>query len=259
MTSLLHSVAYGDPSAPPLVFLRGLPSEPGRARGFDALVERWIVCGPARTHRVHAVGRPALLRPGTGMAEIAAIYARSLRGRFGPRVAVMGISTGASIALQLATDHPDLVDALVVAAGAGTLGPRGRLVQRRYADLLATGARAAAGELAVATMGSLLLAPAIRLAARALPAPSDPLGLHALVAAEEEYDVLARLDRVTAPVLVVSGGRDVFYPLALADETVRRLPRATHIVYPRRSHAGVPLHPHFARDVAGFLHAHRAG
>lgn len=258
MSPLLATVAYGDPAAPPLAFFRGLPSEPGRARGLDAVSERWIVSGPARTHRVHAIGRPAQLTPGATMAEIAALYARVLRTRFGGRAAVMGISTGASIALQLAVDHPDLVGSLVVAAGAGTLGPRGRLVQRRYADLLVTGDPAAAGELALATMDAPLLAPAVRLVTRALPGPSDPVGLRALVEAEDAFDVRSRLDRVTAPVLVVSGGRDVFYPIAIADETVRRLPRATHIVYPRRSHAGVPLHPRFRHDVTAFLRAHRA-
>src|SRR6185437_15570186 len=126
----LATVAYGDPAAPPLVFLRGLPSEPGRARGLDALTERLIVGGPARTHRVHAVGRPARLEPGATMAEVAGLYAEMLRGRFRTPAVIMGVSTGASIALQLAVDHPDLVGSLVVAAGAAALGEDGRAVQR---------------------------------------------------------------------------------------------------------------------------------
>lgn len=247
------TVAYGDRSARPLVLLRGLPSEPGRARGLDALTERWLVSGPARSHRVHVVGRPTLLAPGATMAEIAAVYAGLLRRRFGGPAAVMGVSTGASIALQLATDHPDLVGSLVVVAGAATLGNVGRSVQRRYADLLTGDERVAASELAAATTGSTLLEPAIRLATRLLPGPADPEGLRVLVEAEDGYDVRDRLSRVTAPVLVVSGGRDLFYPLDLATETVRRLPRATHVVYPNRTHAGVPLHPRFGRDVGAFL------
>ena len=253
--AVLPTVAYGDPSAPPLILLRGLPSEPGRARGLDALTERWIVGGPARSHRVHAVGRPAQLAPGATMAEIAALYAGVLRRRFGAPAAVMGVSTGASIALQLATDHPDLVSSLVVAAGAAALGAAGRAVQRRYADLLGRDERVATSELAVATMDSPLLAPAVRLVTRLLPGPADPAGLRVLVEAEDGYDVRDRLCRVAAPALVVSGGRDVFYPLDLATETAHRLPRATHIVYPNRSHAGVPLHPRFGRDIGEFLRA----
>lgn len=251
--SPLPTVAYGDPTAPPLVFLRGLPSEPGRARGLDALTERLIVNAPSRTHRVHALGRPARLAPGATMAEVAAVYAAVLRRRFPRPAAIMGVSTGASIALQLAVDHPELVSSLVVAAGAAALGADGRAVQRRYADLLGTGHPAATSELALATMDAPVLASAVRLVTRLLPGPADPAGLRALVQAEEGYDVRDRLGRVSAPVLVVSGGRDFFYPPELAAETVRGLRRATHVVYPNRSHAGVPLHPRFGRDVGEFL------
>ena len=113
--------------------------------------------------------------------------------------------------------------------------------------------RAATGELAVATMDSPLLAPAVRFVTRLLPGPADPVGLRALVEAEDGYDVRDGLGRVSAPALVVSGGRDVFYPLDLATETARGLPDATHVVYRNRSHAGVPLHPRFGRDVGSFL------
>ncbi|QNE35303.1 alpha/beta fold hydrolase [Leifsonia shinshuensis] len=252
----LPIVAYGDPAAPPLVFLRGLPSEPGRARGLDALTERVIVSGPARSHRVHAVGRPARLQPGATMAEVADLYAAMLRRRFRTPAAIMGVSTGASIALQLAVDHPDLVGSLVVAAGAAALGANGRAVQRRYADLLSAGDPGATTELALATMDAPLLAPAVRIATRLLPGPADPDGLRALVEAEDGFDVRDRLSRVSAPALVVSGGRDFFYPLQLAAETVRGLPQATHVVYLNRSHAGVPLHPRFGRDVGDFLRRH---
>jgi pimeloyl-ACP methyl ester carboxylesterase len=250
---LVPAVAYGHPAAPPLVFLRGLPSEPGRARGLDALTERIIVRGPARSRRVHAIGRPVRIRPGTSMAGIAEVYADLLRRRFDGPAALMGVSTGASIALQLATDHPELVSSLVVAAGAATLGAEGRAVQRRYADLLADGHREATEQLAIATMDAPLLAPAVRMVSRAVPAPADRAGLRALVEAEEGFDVRESLGRVRVPVLLVSGGRDRFYPPAVAADTVRRLPDATHIVYPNRSHAGTPLHPRFAGDVGAFL------
>lgn len=257
--ALLHTVAYGDRTAPPLILLRGLPSEPGRARGLDALTERWIVAGPARSHRVHVLGRPAQLCPGATMAEIADLYADVLRRRFGAPAALMGVSTGGSIALQLATDHPELASSVVVAAGAAVLGSAGRVLQRRYADLLAANGRTATSELAAATMDSPLLAPAVRLVTRMLPVPADPAGLRVLVQAEDGYDVRERLPLVSAPVLVVSGGRDFFYPLEVASETVRRLPSATHVVYPNRSHAGVPLHPRFGRDVGEFLRRQTSG
>lgn len=252
-TVLLPTVAYGDPTSPPLVYLRGLPSDPGRLRGAEAIGERLILRGPLRSHRVHAAGRPAWLERGTDMAEIAGLYADAVRRRFGGPVALMGVSTGASVAFQVAVDHPDVVGSLVIVAGAATLGTEGRAVQRRYAELLGDD-RWAAGEHPAAGMpDSPKLDSLLRAAIRMTRRPEDREGLRALVEAEDGYDVRERLGRVRAPVLVVSGGRDRFYPLSVVDETVRRLPRATHIVYANRSHAGTALHPRFADDVDRFL------
>ena len=106
-------------------------------------------------------------------------------------------------------------------------------------------------------MNARNLDPVIRLAARLALEPDDPESLIALVRAEDGYDVFERLDRVAAPALILSGGRDIFYPAELGRETARRLRRATHIVYRDRAHGGIPLHPHFAGDIAGFLAANR--
>ncbi|MDN4599256.1 alpha/beta fold hydrolase [Leifsonia virtsii] len=244
-TVLLPTVAYGDPASPPLVYLRGLPSDPGRLHGAEAIGERLILRGPLRGHRVHAVGRPARLERGADMAEIAGLYADAVRRRFDGPVALMGVSTGASVAFQVAVDHPEVVGSLVIAAGAATLGTEGRAVQRRYAELL--------GDPAAAVPDSPKLDSLLRAAIRVTRSLEDREGLRALVEAEDGFDVRDRLGRVRGPVLVVSGGRDRFYPLSVVDETVRRLPHATHILYANRSHVGTALHPRFADDVDRFL------
>jgi pimeloyl-ACP methyl ester carboxylesterase len=254
---ILATARYGTAGADPVLFIRALPAEVVNPRGADLLIERLIVRGPARVSRVHAVGRPAHLPPEFDMAEVAEVYARHIRGRFGRPVAVMGLSTGASVALQLAVGHPELVSTLVVAAGAARLSGRGRVIQRRYASLLAARDGRASAELASATMNSRMLDPIVRLATRLAPRPDDTESLISLVSAEDRYDVFDGLHRVSAPTLVISGGRDVFYPPELGRETATRLPRATHIVYRERAHGGIPLHPHFAGDIADFLAAHR--
>ncbi len=251
--AIVAASQYGDRSAPPLLFIRALPAEVGNPRGLDRLLERLIVRGPARTHRVLAVGRPARLPQRFEMSEIAQVYADLLRRRLAGPVALMGLSTGSSVALQLAADHPELVSSLVVAAGAARLAPRGRAIQARYADSLAAGHPRAAAEMAGATVNVGLLDPLVRVAGRLLPPPGHPDSLVALIEAEDRFDVLDRLHRITAPALVVSGGRDVFYPPELGRETAERMPRARQIVYPARSHSGVPLDPRFAGDVASFL------
>ncbi|MFI5061456.1 MAG: alpha/beta fold hydrolase [Actinomycetales bacterium] len=247
---------YGPSAGVPLVFIRGLPAESGDLRGVDRIIERLIVSGPARAHRVHAVGRPADLTSGFDMSEVAELYGRLIVERFRRPVALMGLSTGASVALQLAVDRPELVRTLVVAAGAGSLGGRGREIQRRYASLLAADDRRASAELASATMNAGPLDPLVRLVSRVTPKPGEAESLLALVRAEDGYNVLGRLERVTAPTLILSGGRDVFYPPDLARETAAQLPTSHHIVYRRRTHGGVPLHPRFSDDIAAFLAAH---
>lgn len=252
---ILATAHYGDEDAQPLLFIRALPAEVDNPRGVDRLIERLIVRGPARVNRVHAVGRPAYLPTDFDMSEIADIYGRYVREHFDGPVALMGLSTGASVALQLAADQPELVKSLVVAAGSGRLGSRGRAIQRRYVSLLAAGDRRAYAELASATMNSKHFDGMVRLASRLAPKPDDPESLIALVRAEDGFDVLDRVDRITAPTLILSGERDVFYPPELGRETAKRIRHASHIVYRGRAHGGVPLHPHFAQDIAGFLAA----
>lgn len=253
---ILATATYGRVDAPPLLFIRALPAEVDNPRGVDRIMERLILRGPAGVSRVHAVGRPAYLPTDFDMPEIADIYARYLREHFDRPVALMGLSTGASVALQLAADHPALVKSLVVAAGSGRLSARGRAIQRRYVSLLTAADRRAYAELASATMNSKHFDGVVRLASRIAPKPDDPESLIALVRAEDRYDMLGRAHRITAPTLILSGERDVFYPPTLGRETAERIRRASQIVYRGRAHGGVPLHPHFARDIAGFLSAH---
>jgi pimeloyl-ACP methyl ester carboxylesterase len=242
----------GPAAAPPLVFFRGLPAAPHVPRGLGALTERLSLRG-TDGHRVYAVGRPHALGRSASMAEIAALYARALRRRLGRAVPVVATSTGASIALQLAVDHPDLVSALVIVSGAGRLSDEGRLIQRRYADRLEAGDRRASAELALATFDVRGAGSVLRAIAPLLPAPEAVGTLVPVVRAEDRYDVLGRVHRVTAPTLFVAGGRDAFYPPEVVRETARRIPRASVAMYPRCAHGEVALQPGYGATVRRFL------
>jgi pimeloyl-ACP methyl ester carboxylesterase len=75
------------------------------------------------------------------MADLANDYAGALDGMFQRPVDVLGISTGGSLALQLAADRPELVERLVVAGAACRLSEYGRSRSARLSfQLLATGA-----------------------------------------------------------------------------------------------------------------------
>ncbi|UAJ80324.1 alpha/beta hydrolase [Leifsonia sp. ZF2019] len=252
----IAATPYGPASAPPLVFFRGLPAAPHAPRGVDAATERLTLRG-TQGHRVHALGRPGALPDGADMAEIADLYGRALRRRFAAPVPVLATSTGASIALQLAADHPELVSALVVVSGAGRLGDEGRLLQRRYADQLEAGDRRADTELALATLDFLGAGPILRTVAPLLPVPEALETLVPLVRAEDGYDMLGRAHRISAPTLFLCGDHDAFYPPEVVYETARRIPHARVVLHRRCAHGEVVLRPGHGAAVRGFLHRHR--
>ncbi|HEX5876912.1 MAG TPA: alpha/beta fold hydrolase, partial [Actinomycetota bacterium] len=88
---------------------------------------------------VYLINRKPGLQPGATMADLAGHYAHALERTFAGPVAIMGISTGGSIAQQLAIDHPQLVDRLVLVATACRLGPAGRRMQRDLARFTMAG------------------------------------------------------------------------------------------------------------------------
>ena len=59
------------------------------------------------------------------------------------------------------------------------------------------------------------------------------------IAAEDAFDVEARLERVTAPTLVLGGTADGFYTRDLFERTAAGIPHGRAVVWEGRSHVGV--------------------
>jgi len=251
----LPFLAFG--SGPPLLALPGFGPHHRNPTGFDRTTQTRGLRPQARRFTVHLVQRRPSLAPGTTMGHLADDVATAIRGQFGGPVPVLGTSTGGSVALQLAVDHPDLVSRLVLACAAARLGEDGRRRQRVLAELTQAGEpRRAWAQLGPALAGGPVtrrLTSAMMWLAGGAMDPDDASDMLATVEAEDAFDVMARLGDVTAPTLVVAGGRDGFYSTNLFLRTARGIPDGHLLLYPRSSHMSALRHRSAQRAITTFL------
>jgi pimeloyl-ACP methyl ester carboxylesterase len=199
---------------PPLVSVLGLTPEHDLPTGL----ERRMVLAHARhlagDFTVHVVNRKRGLRAGESMSEIAGHLAAAIDHDIGEPVFLVGTSTGGSVALQLAIDRPNLVRRLVVVSSAYRLGQRGRQLQVEMARLIRAGQPREAWAAVLAAMVPGPLDGPARTVARVAAGrmvPDDPTDALVTLDAEDAFDVRADLPRITAPTLVIGGGKDSFY------------------------------------------------
>ncbi|MEV0249080.1 alpha/beta hydrolase [Nocardia sp. NPDC050712] len=242
-------------SGKPLIFLRWFSADHANPTGWMRDAEIKTLAPLARNFRVYAVGRAPAMAADTTMADIAAQHADAFQSEFGAAVDILGISSGGSVALQVAADHPAAVRRLVVASSGYRLERAASASQVKYAEAAARGERAlhhmaSAGFrnpllARAAAAGMWLLDPLVR--------PKDPADTLAFVRAEDAFDLDGRLSDITAPTLVIGGERDGYYPPANFRHTADGIPNSHLIIYPGASHMGAIKHRCFAPDVTGFL------
>ncbi|MFC9896587.1 alpha/beta fold hydrolase [Nocardia sp. NPDC127579] len=242
-------------SGQPLVFLRWFTADHANPTGWMRSAELKTLAPLARNFRVYAVGRAPDMAAGTTMADIATEHADALHAEFGGAVDVLGVSSGGSIALQLAADHPAAVRRLVIASSGYRLERAASAAQVAYGEAAARGDRAL-HHMASAGFANPLVA---RLAAAGmwlldpLARPKNPADTLAFVRAEDAFDLDGRLADIQAPTLVVGGERDGFYPAANFRHTADGIPHSHLVIYPGASHMGAVKHARFAPDVTDFL------
>jgi len=148
---------------------------------------------------------------------------------------------------------------LGVAGAAYRPSARGREFQRRVPALAAAGdrremSRMRAPDVADSRLGRRLAGGLLWLAG---PLPIrrdwDPSDMIATIEAEDAFDIGERLGDISAPTLVIGGGRDRFYPPELFRETAERIPDARLVLYGNRAHGGTFADRRFGRDVVAFL------
>ena len=228
---------------PPLLYLGGLLP----VAGVDSSLARRTAEFSARPFSdmrrvIFANRRPGLPR-GTTIGAIAAEHADAIAALDRGPVDVLGVSTGGSIAQQLAAEHPGLVRRLVLVSTGSSLSPRARRMQARIAEHVRAGENTRALALAAAEVvlgGGEPLGRVFRpLAwpfARRLGDLSD---LATTIEAEDGFDLARCEETIPAPTLIVAGDRDRFYPGPLLDETRRLIPGSVLVKVPRRGHLTV--------------------
>lgn len=254
--ALAHNLPYfvlG--SGRPLVVLRGFTTVHANPTGLQRLAETRLLAPLARRFRVYAVGRAPGQPAGTTMREFADQHAEAFRAAFGGPVDVLGLSSGGSVALQLAADHPDAVRRLVVVSAGYRLSPAARQAQRRYVEAMAAGRRGAhfLAPLKIASpVGARFLAPVMWLL-DPLVRPADPSDMVAFARAEDTFDLSGRLGDISAPTLVIAGERDNVYTPEIFRRTAQGVRDGRLLVYPRTGHGGTLTRRRFATDVSDFL------
>jgi pimeloyl-ACP methyl ester carboxylesterase len=256
---LLPSASIG--GGPPVLVIAGLGPTTGvhgdlTLRGtiapFTVLADR---------HRVTVVNRRPHLPRGISFAQIAGEHADAIRDGLGGRADVIGVSTGGSIAQQLAADHPDVVGRLVLASTGCRLEGSAKLMQRRVAARIRAGAprramAVAAADLVPPWRGRTAAGIAALLAGpRVLETDHDLDDLATTIEAEDTFDLALCAQPIAAPTLIVSGSEDRFYPRPLLEETARLIPGSELIVLDGRGHVTALSGRRFAAALTAFLGA----
>jgi pimeloyl-ACP methyl ester carboxylesterase len=246
---------------PPLVVFSAFTAEHANPTGAARRFSLRPLAPLAHHFTVHLVNRKPGLAPGSSIEDLAGHYAHALERAFAGPVAVVGVSTGGSIAQQFAIDHPQLVRRLVLVASACRLAPAGRRMQRDLARYTLAGrprrAWAATGpELAATAVGGRLYGVLLWLSGPRLD-PEDPCDMLVTIAAEDRFDAGPRLHRISAPTLIVAGDRDRNYTPELFRETAERIPGARLRLYPGKGHASIATlsYKPAVGEVVGFLTA----
>lgn len=244
-----------------LLFIGGGPGSSLPTGLSTRMSRRWFDPFLEAGYAVWVVTRRRNMRRGHTISDMAADYEQVINEAFGGHVDVLvGESFGGMVAQHLAARTGPTFGHVALVVSAAEVSEWGRAVDARLAAAIARGDRVGTGmafaeyalpgdrgrwlrRLVGPWMGRSLLS------GRRYPA-SDLL---VETEAEMTFDARADLARIRAPVLLLCGDRDRFFPQDVVDETVAMIPHSTLVTYEGKGHMAAGSSARVARDVLAFV------
>jgi pimeloyl-ACP methyl ester carboxylesterase len=240
--------------------------------GQGMTVDGWWATIPvlARSFRVIAfdnrdTGRSSRVPWPYSVAQMADDAVAVLDAAGEQRAHVYGISLGSLVAQEVALRHPDRVQSLVLGASSAGGFAAYKPSSSSFAQTFLVRAGAMGPEEAAWAAVPYTYAEKTRRLhperigtdiAHRVKAPAEPLGYLHQAAAVAAHDTYARLNRMSAPTLVVHGEQDVFVPPANALVLAERIPAAQLQLWPDAGHMYTIDEPRADRAIARFLLHH---
>ncbi len=244
-----------------LLFLPGGPGSAVATGLMARMSRRWFDPFVGAGYSIWFVTRRRNMPAGHSIEDMADDYARLLAAEFSGRVdLVVGESFGGMIAQYLAALHGESWDQLAIVVAAAEVNDWTKEVDSRLCSALAAGDRAAFG---TAFAEYVLPGESSRWARRLLgPSFARSLlsGKHyprsdlmVELEAEISYDARPVLPHIDKPVVLLTGDRDQFFPIAVVEETVRLIPDCTLVRYEGQGHMKAATNKRVAHDVLAYL------
>lgn len=258
-----NSMVYGRWGEEPRTLLL-IPGGPGseipRGLGLRMMLSQYRPLLDAG-YTVWMVTRRQNMPAGHTIEDMASDYAELISTEFGGVVdVVLGTSYGGLIAQYLAANHSGCFRHLVVAAAGWKVSDEGKPLEYGYARNLSEGKRWEAATILINGMFPNL---PFRWMARLggaifVPMLSGGHGHYAhdvVVEAEAEisFDSRTVLPTITAPVLLIAGDQDLYFPPEIVEETARLIPDCTLRIYEGKGHLGAIGNRPFTHDILDFV------
>ena len=180
---------------------------------------------------------------------------------------VYGISLGSLVAQEVALRHPDRVEALVLGASSAGGFAAYKPAHSSFAQTFLVRAGAMGPEEAEWAAVPYTYAETTRRLhperivadiAHRVNSPPGPVAYMHQAAAVATHDAYGRLNRMSAPTLVVHGEQDIFVPPANALVLAERIPEAQLQLWPDAGHMYTIDEPQADRQIVRFLLNHSA-